>query len=201
MAKKSLLVMILVFVLVVSVNISVLAVGKLINIPTADLAGGKGAVYGEMRLDSFRQIGGVYTVTPELEAGGIISFNDDNTELGLQAKTIFGRESTNEPAIAAGIRENDLYFVVSKNIGMGFRGHLGVGNGTLDGLFIGFNKVVNPVNVSRDDQASIPAIDLMVEYVDRKMNIGARMNLQQDLRFDLSLVNLKHLRLGMGYIF
>lgn len=200
--KKLLLVLILVIIMVGVVSTGVLAMDKLINIPTADLAGGQGAIHGEMTLNSVRQIEGVYNLTPQLEVGGIMRFIDsDQAKLGALAKVILSRENEKEPAISAGIRMSDIYFVISKNMGMGFRGHLGIGNGELRGLFFGFNKVVNPVNISKDGQPSLPVINLMGEYIDQNLNVGARINLQQNIKFDISVVNLDSLKLGLGYTF
>ena len=202
MLKRYSTIIVLVLVISVMTASGVLAMGKLINIPTADLSGNNGMIYGELNLDnSFRQLEGVCTINSQLGIGGSMEFvENEEADIKLQAKTVFTSGNSNEPAISAGIKNDSIYFVISKNIGMGFRAHIGVGNGNL-GFFAGFNNVVNPVNVTKNGESPSPVINIMGEYANEELSLGTRIHLQENIKFDLALVNLKSLKLGLGYIF
>ncbi len=192
---------ILVLVLIVF-STNVMAMDKLITIPSADFVGGGGFISGEIVGSSYRHLEASYNINSALSVGGTIStWDNDETEYGLLAKTILVQETKDRPAISAGIREKDLYFVTSKELGMGFRGHVGIGNGDLGGLFLGFNKVVNPVSISQENKFAMPIINLMGEYINEEINIGLRMNLQDNMNLDLGLLDFEDFKFGLGYIF
>jgi hypothetical protein len=174
----------------------------LISVPTADLNPGRALIRGEITFSSSRIIEGVFNINPKLEVGGIIELDrKDKAELGVRAKTLLAEETATEPAISAGIKMKDLFFVLSKNLGYGFRGHLGLGNGNLNGVFLGFSKVLNPVSIQGKNYRSLPAMILMGEYIDEQVNLGVRFNLQENIKFDTALVNLNSIKLGLGYSF
>ncbi len=199
--KKAFLTGFILILLLLVTSISIMAM-DLINIPTADLTAGKGLIQGEITFSSSRIIEGVFNVNPRLEVGGMIELDSrDRAELGIRAKTLLAEETSGEPAISAGIKMKDLYFVLSKNLGYGFRGHLGLGNGELSGVFLGFSKVLNPVTIQGNNYRSVPAMVLMGEYLNKQINLGVRFNLQDNLKLDTALVNLKALKLGIGYPF
>lgn len=189
------------FIMLLVINFSTMAM-DLISVPTADLNPGRALIRGEITFSSSRIIEGVFNINPKLEVGGIIELDrKDKAELGVRAKTLLAEETATEPAISAGIKMKDLFFVLSKNLGYGFRGHLGLGNGNLNGVFLGFSKVLNPVSIQGKNYRSLPAMILMGEYIDEQVNLGVRFNLQDNLKFDTALVNLNSIKLGLGYSF
>jgi len=189
------------FIMLLVINFSTMAM-DLISVPTADLNPGRALIRGEITFSSSRIIEGVFNINPKLEVGGIIELDrEDKAELGVRAKTLLAEETATEPAISAGIKMKDLFFVLSKNLGYGFRGHLGLGNGNLNGVFLGFSKVLNPVSIQGKNYRSLPAMILMGEYIDEQVNLGVRFNLQDNLKFDTALVNLNSIKLGLGYSF
>lgn len=189
------------FIMLLVINFSTMAM-DLISVPTADLNPGRALIRGEITFSSSRIIEGVFNINPKLEVGGIIELDrKDKAELGVRAKTLLAEETATEPAISAGIKMKDLFFVLSKNLGYGFRGHLGLGNGNLNGVFLGFSKVLNPVSIQGKNYRSLPAMILMGEYIDEQVNLGVRFNLQENIKFDTALVNLNSIKLGLGYSF
>ena len=198
MKKRYLLIFLLIILIFLSVN--VMASNKLITVPTADLEGAA-HIYGEI-FSSKRQVEMTYNVNPQIEFGVIISSDKNrDAKVGLIAKTVLIAETEETPAFGVGIRMNDLYLVTSKNLAMGIKGHLGIGNGNLSGLFIAFNTVLNPVTVSQSNRPALPPISLMGEYANEKINIGVSMRLQEDMKFGLALLDMKTMKFGLGYSF
>lgn len=199
--KKNVASILVLFLVLFSIN--VMAMDRLITIPTADLVGGEGFIAGEILGSSYRQLEGSYNLNSALSIGGIISSWDNNqeSELGVLAKTILVQETKDRPAISAGIRKKDLYFVTSKEVALGIRGHVGIGNGDFGGLFLGLNKVLNPVSISQGNKPSMPIINLMGEYANEEVNIGLRMNLQDNMKLDLGLLDFEDFKIGLGYLF
>ncbi|NLJ84588.1 MAG: YjbH domain-containing protein [Halanaerobiaceae bacterium] len=189
----------LVFLLLINVNL--LALDKLVLAPTADLMGGKGFISGEIIGSSRRQVSGLYNISSSLALGGTIHFNRHNTEPGILAKLIIVQEDEVQPAVAIGLQKEDLYIVASKNLGLGFRGHFGFGNGELGGLFIGFNKFLNPVSINSGTGSSLPIINLKGEYKNSEVSFAVQMNLQENMKVDIGFVGLEEIKLGLGYLF
>ncbi|MFP4661357.1 MAG: hypothetical protein ACLFPF_04130 [Halanaerobiales bacterium] len=199
---KKILSSILGIVLILVLSVNVMAVDKLLTVPFADITGGTGYIYGEMVGNSYRQFEGAYNVNSRVSAGGIISFIDnEETDLGFLLKGVLLEETEDRPMVSVGLRMKDLYLVSSKNIGMGIRGHVGIGDGDIDGLFIGFNKVINPLTISQGDSATLPVMNLMGEYVNEQINLGLRMTLQDNMKVDLGLLDFDQFKLGIGYDF
>lgn len=200
MKKNTVVLLIITIVFIFSIN--VMAMDKLLTIPSADLVRGRGFFAGEVVGSSYRQLEGSYNINPSISIGGIITFRDEEeSDMGILVKTILVQETANTPAISAGIRMKDVYISTSKEIGMGFRGHIGVGNGDLGGLFLGFNKILNPVSISQGNNPSLPIINLMGEYANEEINIGLRMSLRNNMKLDFGLMDFDKFKFGLGYIF
>lgn len=191
----------LTLVLLLLINVNLLAMDRLILTPTADLVGKNGFISGDIIGSSHRQISGLYNISSSLALGGTINFTNHNTEPGILAKLILTEETNSQPAIGMGLQREDLYVVASKNLGLGFRGHFGFGNGKFGGLFVGFNKVLNPVSVSAASSPSLPIINLKGEYVNSEVNFAVQMNLQDNMKVDIGFVNFDKIKIGLGYIF
>lgn len=187
-------------------------INDLVKAPTAYILAGKGEVSGLISSGQIR-IRGVYMVDPRIELGGFIGKKQNGTfndiEVGLLAKASLLEEESPNPAIAAGVKGRDLYLVMSKGLGYDVRGHLGIGNGEMGGLFIGINKLVNPISVEitegdaaqQEKSPSMPAFNLMVEYMAGNINLGVRANLENDIYLDLGLEKLTNLRAALTLVF
>lgn len=183
---------------------------NLIFVPTANIISNQGAIAGEMYGDLGR-FEAVYRLDPRVEIGGEIISNDNgDSDIGPLLRILFSRETADQPAFAAGLRDKDLYATVSKSLGYGVNGHIGIGDGAFDGLFVGLNKVINPVSIEIDSDSddrsttvtsSFPTTNLMVEYINQKVNFGARINLQNTLNLDLGVLDLDEFKLGLNYGF
>jgi hypothetical protein len=182
----------------------------LIWVPTANIINNQAAVSGELVGDVGR-FEGVYKVDPRVEIGGeLISYKGEGYDLGLLAKILFSEETVNQPALAVGLKNKDLYATASKSMGYGMSGHLGIGDGSFGGLFVGISKVINPVSVeiTQDKQdksisatSNFPTTNLMIEYINREINFGARVNLKKSFYLDLAVLDLDQFKLGLNYGF
>ncbi|MDI3547059.1 MAG: hypothetical protein PWR10_711 [Halanaerobiales bacterium] len=205
--KRSFLVLTLalVFLLMVSGIGSTMVMEKLVTIPTADMITTKGYISGEIYNNEKKILEGIFLAHPRLEMGGMarLEKGEDDPELGLNAKTVLVDETQYEPTVAAGVKMDDIYLVMSKSFGYGIRAHLGVGNGELGGVFAGVNKVFNPVQVEGDFQSgsSLPTINLMGEYINDQINLGMRVDLQENLTLDFAVLDFDDLKLGLGFSF
>lgn len=157
----------------------------LIKIPTADTLGLGQWNVGVMTedIDDFdaTDIFANYGIAENLEVG----FNAFEGELGvddrstlLNAKYTFRPETAGQPGLAVGITDatDDIdttpYFVLSKSLYglleywegeiVNLRGHIGIGGGQLDGLFMGLSAFLG-------NQFSI-----QVEWDSDDLNLGAR---------------------------
>ncbi|MFW5980393.1 MAG: hypothetical protein ACOCRB_00080 [Halanaerobiaceae bacterium] len=205
----------LVFTMAISGAGNTAALNDLVTVPTADMLNYQFSISGAFSPDR-GEIEGVYLLDTALETGGIMEFNQkpfqDNYDIGPVIKLLLAEEEHNQPALAAGLENSDIYLVLSKNLGYGLRGHLGVGNGNLDGLFLGVNKIINPVKVdisegessgeNRENSNNFPPVNLMAEYSNEEINLGARMNLDKNLYFDIGVINtLEDVRVGFTAAF
>ena len=92
--KRNIIILGLLFLLLI--NINVLALDKLVEVPTADLVGGKGFISGELLGSTHRQVSGLYNVSPSLALGGIVEFGHNYTEPGILAKLILVQEGAEQ---------------------------------------------------------------------------------------------------------
>lgn len=201
--------LILFFLIIFSLinNINVEAEGQLISIPTANIGSKQGYIRGVISANFIEEIEAYFMVQPALKLGGALTFKGKNNNYlpELRIKTLLVPETKEQAAIAAGLKDKDLYLVASKNLAQGYRGHLGLGNGNFAGLFIGVNKLINSVSVrtSKEDSLSLkmPPINLMAEYRQEKLNLGARFYIKPSFNFDLALINLQKINWALNYKF
>ena len=183
-------------------------VNNLIKVPTANIISNQGAVAGELYGDRGR-FEAVYRIDPQLEVGGeIYTARYGSSRAGFLARVLFARETSNSPAVAAGIRGRDLYATASKSLGYGVSGHIGFGNDRFGGLYVGLNKVINPVSIEITEEgenktgtSTLPTTNLMVEYINQEINFGARVNLKNTLYLDLGILDLDQFKVGLNYGF
>ncbi|ACL70512.1 hypothetical protein [Halothermothrix orenii] len=212
MKKITLFMFLFLFLVAVNGVSEAVVKGELVNIPTADFIADRGLVSVEADSSANRVVKGLFAIHPRLIVGGMVEFNRWNeSELGVVVKTVLVDEDNNQPAVAAGIYGRDIFVVASKNLGLGFglRGHLGLGNGELEGLYLGVSKVINPVTIEvsgENNTSTLPPLMIMGEYVNRNINVGLRLPLKEDLLLDLSAINIGSLdsgslRAGLSYSF
>ncbi|MFW6386751.1 MAG: hypothetical protein ACOCZM_02140, partial [Bacillota bacterium] len=138
---------------------------------------------------------GMLNLSPWLGVGA--RYDGDESE--LQAHMIFVSEEKNRPGIASGVRGEDLYLVFSKGISYGFSGHVGYGNETINGPFLGIRKTLNPVSYSGgEDGFSLPPMDLVGEYYSGDINLGAEMRINSSLSINLAVEDFSDLKGGFS---
>lgn len=167
----------------------------LINTPNADVLRG-----GQVSLGYYH-----------LKDGGVGSFNTNlapNLELGVAAFRYDGQSNKNylnakfavvpetvlTPGLAIGVENissgdnRSAYVVASKALPLGFRMHVGTGNGRFNGVFAGIEKTINPISIITGNNA-FPATSLIAEYDGKNMNYGARMSIVPGLKLDAGVRN------------
>ena len=197
---------ILLLILLFSVAGEAVELNNLVTLPTADVMTYQGAVGGEITPDK-KEVELAYKLDSRLEVGGVLNLYDNSYEIGPLVKLAMTPETKNQPAISAGIKNRDMYLVFSKTLKYGFRGHMGIGNGKYEDLFIGINKIINPVTVELSDghknnnSPSFPPMNLMAEYVDDAINLGVRMNLKKSYYVDIGIMDLNEIKAGFSFAF
>lgn len=146
-----------------------------------------------------------------LEKGGVGTFNTNiapNLEIGVSGFRYDGQENKNyvnakfgilpesvlTPGLAIGgedignSSERSLYVVASKALPLGFRLHVGTGNGRFNGVFASVEKVINPLSIITGNSV-FPATTLIAEYDGKNMNYGARLSIVSGLKLDAGVRN------------
>jgi hypothetical protein len=118
----------------------------------------------------------------------------------LELKGRIMPESKDSPGLAVGIFNKSVYVVTSKrlDVGSGIRGHLGVCVGEASGPFIGVEKALNTVSVSRQNANSVklPPMIGIVELSHIGLNVGVRLLISPEFTLDLALSDMRTLALG-----
>jgi len=179
-------------------------INDLITVPTADILVREGSLSAAV-FSNKREIEFIYRVGPELEVGLILSLHDNRgNRTGPAVKFKLNKETDSQPAIAAGIKNRDLYIVMSSYLFEGVRGHAGLGEGQFGTIFLGLNKVVNPGQVQigeTNNSFFLPAVNFMLEYAADQINTGIRMNVQSDIYLDFAFIDFADFRAGFSYAF
>lgn len=144
-------------------------------------------------------------IAPGVEVGvaGFRYDNSDGNKTMVNAKVGLINETVLAPGLSIGVEdigaqdERSAYAVASKTLPLGFRVHLGVGNGRYDGVFGGIEKTINPLGVLTGNNA-FPATTLIAEYDGKKYNYGARMSIIPGLKVDAGWRD-HDLYLGMSF--
>jgi len=178
---------------------------ELITTPTAGIIGNQGAV-GAERLGSETRIYGLFKLENFVEIGGEVFDRSEEPELGILLKTRLIAEGDGRPDIAVGIRGRSLYAVGSLSFYENTRGHFGISDNSMGGIFFGIDHVINPYDVQIVDEENeeglnLPRTRIMAEYIDEAFNIGARMNLTPELSVELSLLDISNAKVGVHFNF
>lgn len=158
----------------------------LIRTPTADVLpdGGIGVAY-------FHRDGqdiGALTITPSsrLEIGAANFKTNGSNKTLLNAKYNVVPEGILTPGVSIGVEdltaqnERTAYAAVSKTLPLGLRLHAGVGNGRIDGTFVGASWTFNPIGITGSN--AFPATTIMTEYDGHDWNYGAQLALLPGLK-------------------
>lgn len=176
----------------------------LILTPTAGIIENQGAV-GAERKGSYTRIYGLFRIENFIEIGGQVRDESPEPELGILLKTRLIAEGDGRPDIAVGIRGRSLYAVGSLSFYENTRGHFGLSDSSMGGIFFGIDHVINPYDVQivgeDGNGMRLPRTRIMAEYLDESFNFGARMNLTPELSVELSLLDLSDAKVGVNFNF
>ena len=176
----------------------------LILTPTAGIIENQGAV-GAERIGSDTRIYGLFKLENFIEIGGQVIDKPQEPELGILLKTRLIAEGDGRPDIAVGIRGRSLYAVGSLTFYENTRGHFGLADSSMGGIFFGIDHVINPHNVQivgeDGNGMRLPRTRVMAEYIDEAFNFGARMNITPELSVELSLLDISDAKVGMHFNF
>ncbi len=176
----------------------------LILTPTAGIIENQGAV-GAERIGARTRIYGLFKLENFIEIGGQVITHPQEPELGILLKTRLIAEGDGRPDIAVGIRGRSLYAVGSLSFYENTRGHFGLSDSSMGGIFFGVDHVFNPYDVQivgeDEDGMRLPRTRVMAEYIDEDFNFGARMNITQELLVELSLLGLSDAKAGIHFNF
>lgn len=184
--------------------------GNLVLVPEAKMINGNGEIAGEIRSGSGR-VSGLLKLTEWLQVGGEIS-SDKNDEIDFAplAKVLIINEYKYGLDLATGLRAEDLYITAGKSFANGIKGHLGLGNESMGGLFVGVSKVLSTEAIQISEEkgnrqksavSSIPPVKLSAEYFDQSVNLGIRANINRKLYVNLDLLDFEDFTAGVSYSF
>ena len=186
------------FIIILFITSSgVFAADRLINSPTAEMAGKSGFLAGEVDYNQNYLFRGMYNLSPWLGVGA--RYDGYNPE--LMAKMLFVSEGNNSPAVAAGMEADDLYFVFSKGIAFGLSGHVGYGSGSMEGPFFGLDKRINPISFSDGNGLSLPPTSIRGEYINNQINLGVEMRILSGLNINFAVEDFNSVRGGVNMKF
>lgn len=143
-------------------------------------------------------------LAPNLELG-VAGFRYDHSDNKnyLNAKFSVIPEKILVPGLAVGVEdaanktERSYYAVASKGLPLGFRMHVGYGNGRYDGVFAGLEKTISPISVLTGN-STFPATTLIAEYDGHDMNYGARVSVVPGVKVDVGHRN-EHTYFGVTF--
>jgi len=163
----------------------------LIATPTAETLNQGGYSIGLHTADNVNSLSLNLGLVKDVEIG-LTRFDNDFEDFNiLNAKWKFLPEADGRPALAFGIQDagnkidNTPYLVASQNIGGGSRVHYGIGGGTIDGVFGGFEKDFNKGT-------------LMAEYDGDNLNLGVRFDIASGVKVNVGLLDMDDFFVGIS---
>lgn len=154
-----------------------------------------------------------YGLIPDLEIGlSVKDYDDeawrhDDTYITIRGKYRLLRETKSAPALAIGIQdigEEDLdvapYIVISKNLGpdLDVDGYLGVGGGTIDGIFGGLSKTFN-ISPAQRSSNNLSKIQLILEFDSNDLNLASKFHIGDRTHINFGFYDLENWVLGITY--
>lgn len=156
-----------------------------------------------------------FGLIPDLEVGlSVMDFDYegpgwhyDETYTTLRGKYRLLRETSSAPALAIGIQdigEEDLdvspYLVISKNFGSDFNvdGYLGVGGGTIDGIFGGLSKTFR-ISPAQRGGNGLSKIQLILEFDSDNMNFASKFQIGSRTKINFGFYDMENWVMGITY--
>jgi hypothetical protein len=189
-------------------NAGTFGVNGLVTVPTADMLNPTELNLTYQHIGDGDLILGSYGLKEGLEVGGVAQWPnglDDDGENYLLVKVNVLKEDANYmPEMSLGIVDRNLYLVASKSTNFyGIRAHLGVADKAMnmigDRVFLGINKVLNPVTISSGDGSfNMPTTTVAVEYNDG-INLGANLDFGSGISADLGVLDFDEFTFGINF--
>ena len=134
-------------------------------------------------------------ILPKLEAGLTVDMFGGIDQASLRLKYHLLAEKQDGLGLSVGLQDIGSgfltpYIVAGKTLASDLTGYLGLGGGSLDGIFLGLNK---HVKIFR-------GADLFVEYDSHTLNLGGRFSIGDGLGIDLGLADLHDVVAGISYV-
>jgi hypothetical protein len=177
----------------------------LINTPSADALREGQVSLGYYHLKDGGVGSAAFSVARNLEvSAAAFRYDGQANKTYVNAKLALAPETVLTPGFAVGVldaanhEERSLYAVASKALPLGFRLHVGTGNGQLHGVFAGIEKTINPVGLLTGNNA-FPATTFIAEYDGRNMNYGARLSIVPGLKVDAGWRTNKSTYFGLSF--
>ena len=157
----------------------------MIDTPTADVLREGQVSLGYYKLHEGKTASIGFNAAKNLEvsvARTEFDFADKTTY--VNAKYAIKPEGVLTPGIAIGVEDiggkddRTAYAVVSKGLPLGFRAHVGIGNGRYDGMFCALEKNITPIGI----KGVFPDTTLIIENDGHNMNYGMRMSIVPGLK-------------------
>lgn len=176
--------------------------GILVNVPTADLTKDGRLVFGFQDIANRGEGEVSWGISPEVAAKLSVTKLDGKAgkfDAGVKVQLL--KESVDYPAVSFEIAGNSKYLVASKSLGVRApRIHAGIGQGRVNGVFVGLSYVVNPVTISSGTKSwSVPVAMVMGEFDGKHLNAGIRLAFSPRFDLDLYLVDMEELGWGVKF--
>lgn len=187
-------------------NASTFGVNGLVTVPTANMLDSTELNLTYQHIGDGDLILGSYGLKDGLEIGGAAQWPnglDDDGENYLLVKVNVLKEDANYmPEMSLGIVDRNLYLVASKSTNFyGIRAHFGVADKEMieDRVFVGINKVLNPVTISSGDGSfNVPTTTVALEYNDG-FNLGANFDFGSGISADLGVLDFDEFTFGINF--
>ncbi len=156
-----------------------------------------------------------FGLIPDLEIGLSVMDLDyegpgweyDETYITLRGKYKLLQETGSAPALAIGIQdigEEDLdvapYLVISKNLGpeLDVEGYLGVGGGSIDGIFGGLSKTFT-ISPAQRGGNNLSKIQLILEFDSDNMNFASKFHIGPRTKINFGFYDMENWVMGITY--
>ena len=154
-----------------------------------------------------------YGLIPDMEIGLSVmdfddrSWSDGDTFITIRGKYRLLRETASAPALTVGIQdigEEEIdaspYLVISKNFGSDFDvdGYLGVGGGTIDGIFGGLSKTFK-ISPAQRSGNNLSKIQLILEFDSDNMNFAGRFQIGSRAKINFGFYDMDTWMMGITY--
>jgi hypothetical protein len=177
----------------------------LINTPSADALREGQVSLGYYHLKDGQAGSITFHAAKNLEIGAA-GFRLDGhfDKTSVNAKLALVPEKLFIPGLAVGVvdaadkEERSIYAVASKALPLGFRVHVGAGNGQFNGGFAGLEKTISPLSLLTGNN-TFPATTLIAEYDGRHMNYGARLSIVPGLKINAGWRNNNSTYFGVSF--